>query len=667
MLKSMRIGPKLYGGFGIILVLLLGLGIAASIQVSSVGSIFTTYRDLARSANEVGRVQANLLMGRMGVMDFINNGNQLAIAQVKTRLDATEEFIGTAEALTNDTEGVTILQNMRANIRDYRTAFDRVTALQARIDALTDTINTTGPDIERTLSDIMRAADQDGEAHIAYLAGLATRDLMATRLYARTFRETGDAAEADRARRSLTELDQSLATLTADLTDPRRRDLADAAVQGARTLAQAIGELMTAADQRNTIIADTLGVIGPSLAEHIEDFKLAIKRQQDELGSQAAATIRETIVTTIAVAAIALAIGITAAWAIGSGISKPIQAMTGAMQRLALKDYAVEIPARDNRDEIGDMAKAVQVFRDGMQQADALAAEQAEAARARVQHAERIESLNRAFDHGVTGVLRTVATAAAELQETADSMASIAEETNSQASTVATASEQASTNVQTVASAAEQLSSSISEIGRQVQQSNDIAHKAASEAERTSQTVSGLADAAQKIGEVVVLITGIANQTNLLALNATIEAARAGDAGKGFAVVANEVKSLATQTARATEDISHQIESVQSETKTAVEAIASIFEIINQISDVAAAIASAMEEQNAATQDIARNIQQASHGTAEVTHTIAGVTEAARASGAAAESVVRATGTLNEQSTALRTMVEQFLSDVRTA
>jgi len=371
-----------------------------------------------------------------------------------------------------------------------------------------------------------------------------------------------------------------------------------------------------------------------------------------------------TIVIGCAVAAVVVLAG---ALAIGRSITGPVQAMTGVMGRLADKDYSAVIPAQDHKDEIGDMAKAVGTFKDSMQRADQLAAEQAEETRKREVRANRIAELNNQFDQGVSGILEAVSSAATELQSTSESMASIAEETNTQATTVAAASEQASTNVQTVASAAEELSSSISEIGRQVQQSSDIAQKAASEAQRTNDVVTGLAESAQKIGEVVNLITDIADQTNLLALNATIEAARAGDAGKGFAVVANEVKSLAGQTAKATEDIGRQIGSVQAETQTAVTAIEGISEIINQINEVAQTIASAVEEQDAATQEIARNVQQASQGTTEVSATIGGVTEAAREAGSAAENVLAATNSLNEQSNALKSMVERFLADVRAA
>jgi methyl-accepting chemotaxis protein len=262
----------------------------------------------------------------------------------------------------------------------------------------------------------------------------------------------------------------------------------------------------------------------------------------------------------------------------------------------------------------------------------------------------------------VKEVVGVVASASSEMESAAQSMSATAEETNRQAGAVAAASEEASSNVQTVASAAEELSSSISEITRQVTQSSDVARKAVEEAAKTNATVKGLAEAAQKIGEVVNLINEIAGQTNLLALNATIEAARAGEAGKGFAVVASEVKSLANQTAKATEDIGRQISAIQSATEAAVGAIQGIGKTIEEIAKIATNIASAVEEQGAATQEIARNVQQASAGTQEVTSNISGVTKAATETGAAAGQVLTAARELATQGDTLKKEVEGFLA-----
>ncbi|HET8727535.1 MAG TPA: methyl-accepting chemotaxis protein, partial [Alphaproteobacteria bacterium] len=348
-------------------------------------------------------------------------------------------------------------------------------------------------------------------------------------------------------------------------------------------------------------------------------------------------------------------------------IAGPIVAMTGAMGRLASGDHATDIPGTGRRDEVGLMAKAVLVFKENMIRTKELAAQEAEAQQQREARARTIDTLTADFDQEASLVLKTVSSAATEMQTTAQSLTATAEETSRQSTAVAAASEQASTNVQTVASAAEELSSSIAEISRQVSQSAEIAGRAVTDAERTNVQVQGLAEAAQKIGEVVQLITDIASQTNLLALNATIEAARAGDAGKGFAVVASEVKNLANETAKATEEITGQITSIQAATRDAVTAIQSIGQTIGQINEIATTIASAVEEQGAATQEIARNVQQASAGTTEVSSNIAGVTQAAGETGAAATQMLSASGELARQGEHLRGEVDKFLQVVRAA
>ncbi|NVN87940.1 MAG: methyl-accepting chemotaxis protein [Rhodopseudomonas sp.] len=356
------------------------------------------------------------------------------------------------------------------------------------------------------------------------------------------------------------------------------------------------------------------------------------------------------------------------AWLIGRGITLPLGRLGARMQSLAEGQLEAPIPGIDRGDEIGEMAATVQVFKDNATRIRGLESQEAATKeRAAAERRAMMESIATDFERSVNGVVRSVATATADMQATAQSMTATATDASSRAAMVGAASESASTNVGTVASAAEELSASVTEIARQVTQSREIAGKAVSDAERTNATVQLLSTGAEKIGEVVQLIHSIASQTNLLALNATIEAARAGESGRGFAVVASEVKALASQTAKATEEISAQVSAMQASTSNAVQAIGGITATIAQMSDITLAISGAVEQQGSATREIARNIQSVAAGSSEISDHIGGVTAAAEATGNAASQVLSNARELDSQSGHLRVAVDDFLSKVRAA
>jgi methyl-accepting chemotaxis protein len=356
-----------------------------------------------------------------------------------------------------------------------------------------------------------------------------------------------------------------------------------------------------------------------------------------------------------------------AIWFTRVGVSNPLSQVVTALNRLAEGDTSATVNVR-SKDEIGQVAEAFVTFKAKTIELKRLEDERAqEEVRREEEKRQQMLQLADSFEAAIGGVVDTVSAAATELQATAQSMSATADQTNAQSITVASASEEASTNVQTVATASEELSASISEISRQIAETNKVSQKAVEDADKANQSVKGLADAAQKIGAVVSLIQDIAEQTNLLALNATIEAARAGEMGKGFAVVANEVKSLATQTAKATEEIAQQVEGMQSATGDTVSAIESIAKVIKQISENAHSIAAAVEEQNAATGEISRNVQEAATGTQSVAANITGVRQAAEQTGAAAGEVLESAGQLSKQSELLRSEVGKFLSTMRAA
>ena len=498
-------------------------------------------------------------------------------------------------------------------------------------------------------------------------AGRVQANLLEARIAVKNFIISGSQANIDVVEKRL-QATRSLLDDLAKLTNGHEADqmIAEAA-QDLERYFQAFQALTALSEGREDAAARSVDVIGPKIAADLEAFKLSTKTLQDTLGPQATAEMERAVTIVLIVAAAGVLLGLAAAWSIGTGIARPISTITNAMRTLAGGDKTTDIPGLDHGDEIGAMARAVVVFKENMIKAEDLAAKEMEAAKARDVRARHIEQLTQTFDANISELLDVVASAATEMQSTAHSMSGIASDTNHRATSVASAAEQASANVQTVASATEELSSSIQEISRQVSQSSAIASRAVTEASRTDVQVQGLAASAQKIGEVVNLISAIAQQTNLLALNATIEAARAGEAGKGFAVVASEVKALATQTAQATEEISQQIASIQVETAEAVSAIQMFGVTVGEVNEIASSIASAVEEQTAATSEIARNVEQASEGTREVTSNIIEVTNSASETGAAATQVTGVAADLSQRAETLKSRVERFLADVRSA
>jgi methyl-accepting chemotaxis protein len=389
----------------------------------------------------------------------------------------------------------------------------------------------------------------------------------------------------------------------------------------------------------------------------------------NEFAKQASEEYLATSNQLMIVAAIGIILGVLAGYLIAqSGIVKPINLLKSVMEAFAHNKLTAEVPGTDRRDELGDIARTVEVFKKNGLEVERMRADQLVTEKRNTEQRKAdMYKLADDFEGAVGEIIETVSSASTELEASASTLTSTAERAQELTTMVAAASEEASTNVQSVASATEELTSSVNEISRQVQESARMAAEAVDQARKTNDRVGELSKAAARIGDVVELINTIAGQTNLLALNATIEAARAGEAGRGFAVVASEVKALAEQTAKATGEIGQQISGIQAATQESVGAIKEISGTIERLSEISSTIAAAVEEQGAATQEISRNVQQAALGTQQVSSNITDVQRGASETGSASSQVLSAAQSLSGDSNRLKLEVGKFLHSVRAA
>jgi len=692
---NLKISTKIFIGTGIVLLFLVAVSIVAYVDLRVANNNFNEYRALARQTNALGRVQANLLYVRLGVKDYIISGSSKAEETVNTRLEATQNLVLETRALFQEaskyfdiSNDLSELDSSTAQLDTYLNGFNSIVQDRSERNQHVDQLNTLGPSAEKKLTKIMKSAFDDGDAQASFFAGQTLRTLLLARLYANRFLVDNMPASATRAEQELQEFEKNAQKMSSELQNPERRGLAQAVVTEAASYKDDFIAVRDVIFKRNDTIKNTLDFIGPKVADSMEAIKLRNKARQDELGPRAVQNVENSVLITEIFAIVSLIIGSVLAVKIGRAISMPILALNSSMSMLASGDKTTNIPLTNRDDEIGQMAKTVEVFKENALEVDRLQEKQAKAeqlakekeeketqrraeetkeaeARAEEEKRRAMNELADGFEQSVKGVVNDVSTSVTQMQSTSKEMSASAEDTGERSSAVASASEEATANVQTVAAATEELAASISEIGRQVAQSTSVAVSATKEVENSTSTVESLASAAQKIGDVIKLISDIAEQTNLLALNATIEAARAGDAGKGFAVVASEVKSLASQTAKATEEISVQITGIQKESMETVSAIGGIRKVIEEMNEISATIASAVEEQKSATSEISQNVQRAATGTQEVSSHIGSVSEAASHTGSGANQVMNVANGLAQQADSLSREVDKFLAQVR--
>ncbi|MCA1974874.1 MAG: methyl-accepting chemotaxis protein [Caenispirillum sp.] len=666
-LARLGIRAKIILGISTVLLVLVGVSGAAMVSADRTGREVNAFAEMVVTEENTARITAGFAELRLRAQEFAATRDELRAKDVDVLAEQLTPLFDLAVSRAHDDATRETAEGAQKSFKIFLAAFARYADAQRDWDrqvaeVLQPSSQTVLDMIAIMVDDAMISGNSDA---ISYLRPAREHAILLRYNIAR-FLADKDNANADAAAQNLSDLSTPVDLAGAVLTVEEHKKNFETLKAAMQKTAESLASVKMGASQLRTMMDSSLAGRARALQSSVDALQKATQDEAARIKEAALAETRTASTVTPVVGGIGLLIGIVLAVVLGTGLSRPVRAMTDAMTRLADGDLDVRIPAQGRGDELGRMAAAVQIFKEHAEANRRHEAEREEQARrAEEERRALMQGLADDFENAVGGIVGAVTAASSEMKSTAETMAEAAASASRQAEAVAAASEEASSNVQTVAAASEELHASIAEIGRQVAQSSEVAHQAVREAERTDALVRGLADAAGKIGEVVALITDIAEQTNLLALNATIEAARAGDAGKGFAVVANEVKQLANQTAHATGQIGAQITEIQTATKDTVDAIQGISRTIGEIDSISSTIAAAVEEQTAATQEIARNVQQAAHGTQEVSNHIAGVTRAAGETGTASGQVLTASEELQEQARRLGQEMQNFLVQVR--
>ena len=665
-LSRFSVKGRIFLGFGVILALLLAVSIIGYTSLGSAEDRTETYAKVSGNTVRVAVITGTFVEARRNARSFANDGDEASATQARALLAGIVKDLPEAINATIDPTRRDNLTKIASLIDAYAATFEKVvTSRKAKDTLVNEQLTALGVQARKTVVDIITSAMADGDYEAAALAGITQGGLMQTRLMVSRFLIANDAKFGEAAKAEMAGFIKSSTELENRLHDPARKRMAHDAAEIAARYSATFDQVITATLDVDTLINTTMRGEANEIAKLSEATRTSQIAALDDLAHSTLAGMKAAKISGLLLSGGAIALGLLLAAIIATSIVSPVVAMTATMTRLASGDKAVTIPATDNKDEIGEMARAVQVFKDSMIRAEQLEAQARAEQDRELGRGRKRELLTADFDVMIRRVIAKVDTAVQNVHSTSASLHAAAEQTSRQSAAVAAAAEEASSNMQTVASAAEELGASTHEISCRVQDSTRITQEAVSGVQTADQTVDGLSTSAQKIGEIVSLINDIAAQTNLLALNATIEAARAGEAGKGFAVVAGEVKHLATQTARATSEIAEQISAIQGSTQNAVEAIKAVGGAISRVDEIVSSIAAAVEEQNAATQEIVRNVHEATNGNHEVTRNISEVSAAADTTGEMASAMYAVAQVLEESGTSLGKHVDTFLNSVK--
>ena len=666
-LPTLRFRGKIVLGFAVTLAISAASMGIAWLGFEHVASGVAAYRQSVTEADLARDIDRELISYRALVRYYVATGREedskaaiAAEAGLKDAIDASMRG-------TTNPARLEQITRLAGEFRAFTRIFADILKTKEESEYLTkNALTRSEMSLEYKLDDLASTATDADLPAVAFQAKTLTTQFQAIKVLANNFVVSGDPSAATSAASRLSFLENGFKNI------PASHDKTAPVVTEMNALLKTYREAFARLVENRKKISELTAEMGYSAEEIMKGataMKTGLVSDQARFERESNATIADIERLILMLATGGFVLGAVWALMLGRGISRPMTAMCKAMRELAGGNFDVVLPGLGRRDELGEMAGAVEEFK--MQaiaraERDAASQEAQNKASAAARRQELIRFADE-FETAVGSIVANVSASASQLEAAAGTLTRTAETTQSLSSQVAESSGRASADIQSVAAATEELSASINEIGRRVRESNDIAVAAVRQAEQTDDRIGKLSRAAQEIGDVVKLITAIAEQTNLLALNATIEAARAGDAGRGFAVVAAEVKSLASQTAKATDEISNHISGMQGATQESVAAIKEIGGTIGKISEIASTIASAVEEQGSATQEISRSVQNVAKGTQAAADDVTQVNRGATETGSASEEVLNSARTLSAESSRLREELDRFMANIRAA